>query len=430
MTQAVSDDDIPPSGVHLEAEIPPEPPPWDRLWTPAPDEWFKKAPPPRRWLFRDTRQQGSPGVFPLGKAGQLVAAGGVGKTMALVSLARAVATGSNWFDTFSCTEPGPVLLLLGEEDIEECHRRLYNMAKREGAPPSGSIVVVPLAGHPCAMLESDGIGPVETAFTAWLRERVATRNDWRLILVDPMSRFAGVDAEKDNALGTRFVQTCESFAMPDRSMLISHHTPQTARGKNAIEAPRGRGVTAAFDGFRWEAALSSDAISLDDIAQRQRLGEIVTLQFTKSNYSRKPDPLLLRRDEHGALVPIDSIDRDIIAQAKSGKAAKAAKNADRQAARDEQEAKDAAKRERREAERRAEQATREGEQERALREILTTRPGIKEKELIFDMRAVLGSCSEDTTLATVARARLAGWLEIRPGAKNAKTHFLIEGGSC
>ena len=48
--------------------------------------------------------EGSPGVSPLGKAGQLIAAGGVGKTMALVSLARSVASGGKWFTSLSLVE--------------------------------------------------------------------------------------------------------------------------------------------------------------------------------------------------------------------------------------------------------------------------------------------------------------------------------------
>ncbi|HEY1958604.1 MAG TPA: AAA family ATPase [Polyangiaceae bacterium] len=300
--------------------------PWDRIWTPAPDEWFTTAPPVRRWLFRDSRRDGSPGVFPLGKAGQLLAAGGVGKTMALVALARAVASGGRWLGSFACAEPGAVLLALGEEDAEECHRRLHNEARRNGAPPSGSIVVLPLHGLSCALLEQDtGGNPMETPFAGWLRERLASA-DFRLVVVDPMSRFAGIDAETSNRLATRYVQTIESFTSPTRSALSSHHTPLAARGKHAIEAPRARGVTAGFDGFRWECSLAAETLKLDDPAEREALGEIVTLTFTKSNYSRKPAPLTLRRDDHGALVPLDDADAQIVADARVGKADTQTKN--------------------------------------------------------------------------------------------------------
>ena len=315
MTAATTTDTEPNSGVDLAEEVQAEPNPLDRLWMPAPADWYTTAPPARRWLFRDGRQPDAPGVFPLGKAGQLVAAGGVGKTMSLVSLARAVTLGSPWLGTFPCSEPGPVALVLGEEDAEEAHRRIYNEARRSGAPPAGSIVVVPLAGVNCALLGRDTCGnPVETPFAAWLRERIAASGiDFRLIVVDPMSRFAGLEAEKDNAIGTRYVQICESLTTPTRSVLSSHHTPQSARGKGATEAPRGRGVTAAFDGFRWEAALASEDVAGAD----EHLREIVRLTFTKSNYSKKPEPLLLRRGDYGALLPLDETDRELLAEAKA-----------------------------------------------------------------------------------------------------------------
>ena len=64
-------------------------------------------------------------------------------------------------------------MLLGEEDEQEVRRRLYQ-ARIVGArmPDDDAIVVVPLAGIACAMLESDKGNPHETDFLRWVRARV------------------------------------------------------------------------------------------------------------------------------------------------------------------------------------------------------------------------------------------------------------------
>jgi hypothetical protein len=99
------------------------------------DAWATVAPPKREWLLRDARSSLSNGVLPLGKVGLFISEGGLGKTMALVQCAIAVATGSTWLGSYS-TKPGRVLLILGEEDAEEVRRRFYNAVKASRyAPP-------------------------------------------------------------------------------------------------------------------------------------------------------------------------------------------------------------------------------------------------------------------------------------------------------
>ena len=59
---------------------------------------------------------------------------------------------------------------------------------------------------------------------------------------------------------------------------------------------------------------------------RDRLGRVVTLSQTKSNYSAPIDPLQLRRGHHGELIPLDADDQQTIDEAMrdGGSAAKAA----------------------------------------------------------------------------------------------------------
>jgi RecA-family ATPase len=301
-------------------------------------EWISVAPPARSWLLRDKRTPCAEGVFPLGKSGLLIGEGGVSKTMAVLQLAVAVATGSDWLGAFSVMNPGPVLVLLGEEDLEEVRRRTYAATRLlRSVPQPGSLVFLPLSGTPCAFLERDSrYGSVrESEFLGWLRKYVASR-EWRLIVADPLSRFAGPEAEKDNEQATRFVQVVESLAKPGiTSTLVCHHTNQNSRGKaGTVDATSGRGVTGLHDGFRWQASLENARADLEDEDEHRRLSRTVRFKFNKSNYSREFDPVMLRRGDGGVLIPLDASDLDILGKAHDGTNKELVAEAKQQAERD------------------------------------------------------------------------------------------------
>ncbi len=306
---------------------------WAERVTLVPPEWFTEAPPVRKWLLRDKRKAEFEGLLPLGKASQLVAEGGGGKTTLVMQLALCVASGADWLGTFSVASPGRVLLLLGEEDAEEVRRRLYGIARtlKFKAPEPDRIVVLPLSGMPCSTLAREKQGnAVETPFLGWLRTYLAG-GEWSLIVLDPQARFAGPDAEVDNAAGTRFVEVAESLcALTGATTLVSHHTNKTSRGVGVkVSGISGRGSTSLYDGFRWVASLEVQRSKLEGAEEQDRLGEVIKLSFDKSNYSRRADPLLLRRADGGALVPLDEADADIIAKAQDGSVERASKTATR-----------------------------------------------------------------------------------------------------
>jgi len=364
--------------------------PWTRLLTPASDEWFTQPPPARKWLLLDARRPKSDGVLPLGKVGQLVAEGGAGKTMLLAQLAIAVSTGTSWLGAIDIASPGRVLLALGEEDCEEVRRRLYRGRRSADAPvpPVESIWTLPLAGEACSLVEADKNGNLrETDFCAWLRRTVADRGPWSLVVVDPLSRFAGADAETDNAAGTRYIQALESFAGLGPSVLGAHHTNKLARGKGGkVEAHSARGSSSIVDGSRWVATLTHEDVEHDDPVVRERLGEVVTLSFVKSNYSRKPEHIELRYDQDngGALMPLDDTDRALVREARGLDPDRDERKA--------QKAKDE-----------AERCSRE---DAALDVILSASDApTSARGLRAAMAAALGSCSHDRADAAIARRR-------------------------
>ena len=312
MTKHVPDDDrhesgepIPHAGTPIDPALVPSAhgsgDPFDGRWKTLAewgDDWLSVAPLRRRWLLerpsRDNYARTNEGVLPLGKVGMIVAAGGAGKTMALVQLALSVATGRDWLDHFGTPNPGHVLLALGEEDEEEIRRRMYNAAcamrltdeqKRMAAE---RIVALPLAGTPIALTESDGRNTTASPMLFTFQKRLnEAPYDWRLVIMDPLSRFAGCDTEKDNAAATRFIEAAESLTKMrgNPSVLLAHHTNKLSRSADAeTNAANARGASGLIDGVRWVANLDPDG---DNYAR---------FAVTKSNYALRGPMLTLVRD--------------------------------------------------------------------------------------------------------------------------------------
>ena len=186
-------------------------------------------PPAPRWLLT----RGSKGVLRRGKTGMLAGEGGIGKSALLCGLALAVATGREWLGVFGVPEPGHVLLAMGEEDEEEMLRRLYHTSRAmdlsgdERRLAEERIAALPLAGKPCNLLAGPEGDQEDSAFLASVKRRAAeTGVEWSLVLLDPLSRFAGSGTEASNEAATRFVQATESLSfLPGRpTVLVAHHT--------------------------------------------------------------------------------------------------------------------------------------------------------------------------------------------------------------
>jgi RecA-family ATPase len=168
--------------------------------------------------------------------------------------------------------------------------------------------VLPMAGRSMALTreleraQSDDL-PV-TPMAEELERRLKETTPpvpWRLVVLDPLSRFAGGDVEKDNAAATRFVQVLERMAHLGPTVLVTHHTTKIARSQDVVAKTdaaatiAARGASGLTDGVRWVATLSG----LPRV-DGQRLSE---LAVTKSNYGWTPDPVILVAEEsaNGAL---------------------------------------------------------------------------------------------------------------------------------
>jgi DNA-binding transcriptional ArsR family regulator len=286
------------------------------VWAPLDRVVLYDQPPRRDWILVRAADHSGPdvGFMPRGKALMLAAAGGVGKTTSLGQLALTVASGTGrpWIGPLVAADDargGRVLLVLGEEDRDEVHRRLYAGALALKLTPEqrdralANIVALPMAGRDCRLTTASRHGdPERTELHAELVERMATDGPWTLAILDPLARFAGAGAEVTQEAATAFTAAIEALTeAPGRpAALVAHHTSQASRQTNDRSALAARGVTALTDGFRWVAALS---------VEPESDGRIVGLSLAKSNYTQPfGETFYARRDFDlgGALVPVEA----------------------------------------------------------------------------------------------------------------------------
>lgn len=277
----------------------------------------------------------------------LAASGGTGKTQALVQLAVAVASGKPWLDTYAVPDPGPVLLVLGEEDDDDMHRRIRGAVKAMNAWPerlkiADNLHALSLCGKPAGMTgEYGGQNGSETGFFREFRDGLKAwpKAAWRLIILDPASRFLGPDAEVDNAAATRWIEAAERLTqLPGRpTVLFAHHMNKSGLS-GGTDQGAARGSSALTDGARWQANLERvsipdlDANGLEQKTNDNKLKTKVDpdraiLKVVKANNCRIQEPLALARDiDHGGYLKPDAAPP--VRQAKVAKAATVKAKAD------------------------------------------------------------------------------------------------------
>jgi hypothetical protein len=225
-----------------------------------------------------------------------------------------------------------------------------------------------------------------------------------MIVAEPLSRIGGPEAETDNAAATCLVQVFESFVKAtSATMLGAHHTNKPGRGGVAVTASASRGSSALIDGFRWAASMAS--------RKTEALGEIVTLEVVKSNYSFKGEPLLLRRADNGRLERLNSEQHAQVEADLGGETARKDRHAQREAEREAtlaaRETADAARRARRASEGSEARTRRDADDARVVKELLAADPQLSGRALRTAVKVRLG-CGSERADAAILRADEGG----------------------
>ena len=226
--------------------------------------------------------------MPAGRLGIVASPGGKGKTALLMHLAGHVAAGGKWCG-LEVVESGAVAIVLGEEDLGECHRRLKraweHMSPKARQDAAARTLVLPLAGTGDNRLVRElptgaEKSPRAEELMAYLRAE-APEGGWRLVVVDPFARFAGMNAETDNASATSTMTALEELTkLPGGpTVLVAHHTKKRGKDEGGMDLVElVRGASAIKDAARWVAMLDADPPGEDGKGR-------AVLRVVKSNYT-------------------------------------------------------------------------------------------------------------------------------------------------
>ncbi len=254
--------------------------------------------------------------------GLLAAGGGTGKSFLLLQLAICIVTGRPFLG-LSVNDPGAVLLLCGEDEREELHRRLrriISLMSDRGDFTADDDKLVRKRLFIASRVGEDNLlttvvdGQVKRTDMVKRIELTADKiPELKLIGLDPASRFRGGD-ENNNDHATRFVEAVESLrSRTGAAVLILHHMSKVGlrEGSERLVAESLRGASALLDGVRWAAAMATlrKDNAKDYCVDRDDAQNYVRLDVVKNNYGPPWDGLWLRRENGGVLVPVSMTNR-------------------------------------------------------------------------------------------------------------------------
>lgn len=265
--------------------------------------------PPRKAMLLDYANN-SIGFLPKGIVGMLVGGGGVGKTHLLSQLAISVATGTPFLDMYTPTahcginSQGNVFFGLGENGDEDIHRLLFKASKhlRKKEPTflaednilasaSKRIATFSFCGQQASFIENGKPSIYFREFKFRLEE-IAPENGWTLIILDPVSRLMGVDAETDNAAATQFIALLEELTIDlpgNPTILFAHHTNKASLQGSSQNQSAARGSSALTDGVRWQCNYSKESPDTN----------IAVLRMTKTNFTALMEDIKTQKDFDG-----------------------------------------------------------------------------------------------------------------------------------
>jgi hypothetical protein len=244
----------------------------------------------------------SSSLIPRGILGMIVSAGGVGKTHILSQLGVVVATGGKWLGEFSVERPGNVFMGLGENSDEDIHRLLRKTSKSLGLSldecvrAETRLSLMSFMGISSSFIHKNKPTDVFQVLLDGLKEKEPS-DGWSLIILDPISRFAGASAETDNASATELIALLEKVSLELRgrpTVLFGHHMNKTGVGNHSTDQGASRGSSALTDGVRLQ-------INLDRGERTDNEPETIILRVVKSNFTSIPHPMTLIKDSVGCL---------------------------------------------------------------------------------------------------------------------------------
>lgn len=277
--------------------------------------YLSEVPPPRPMILTD--------CLPLGKVGAIIAPGGTGKSQFVLQLAMSVAAAIPLAGIWEVGEPGAVLCLFAEDDVEEIHRRLHTMTHVVANSflhlpiidrINQNLYVKSMVAESNLMTRSSPTGEViPTPYGARLCETVKGVPNLRLVVIDPASRFRGgnENAAEDT---TRFIEAIERVKEHTKAtVLIVHHANKNSMQGAEQSQSASRGSSAFTDGVRWQMNLATMTVAEAKkyAIPEERRGMYLSATITKNNYAPPQPAVFLMRGIGGYLDKALLADRSI-----------------------------------------------------------------------------------------------------------------------
>lgn len=251
-----------------------------------------------------------------GVVGMVVGAGGVGKTHFLTQLGLSIAVGTPFLKKFPIEKPGSVFIGLGENSEEDIHRLLRKTFKKmffieaqmsfkqkqELEEISSRISVMSFTGMQASFIKQENPTVLFQLFFNELKAK-EPEDGWSCIILDPISRFLGADAETDNASATQFIALLENLTLELKgkpTVIFGHHMNKSGVSGTNTDQAAARGSSAITDGVRFQ-------INLDKVVKEVNKNEKIyekdkiCMRLVKSNFTSPIPDQILQKDGHGIL---------------------------------------------------------------------------------------------------------------------------------
>ncbi|MGK5094192.1 AAA family ATPase [Deltaproteobacteria bacterium TL4] len=215
-----------------------------------------------------------------------------GKTWFLMQVAIAISSGYPFLGR-PVGEPANVMMLIGEEDQDDVHRRLNAVRSYYLKPDATDIFQTPISSRQLLLLDHNlefaclsGLniqlrpGRVDREnFYDYLRQRIIefpVRP--KLLILDPVHRFFDGDESRLQDT-TRFLTLLESIKNLGMSVLFAHRSRNNFESNN----PKNTEELRSYFGIRWRFMLSVDNASVDEGTLDSNVSRTLSGKITQCN---------------------------------------------------------------------------------------------------------------------------------------------------
>jgi RecA-family ATPase len=246
-----------------------------------PGNWQGRKAPSRQWQVE--------GCLPVGNVSLLSGDGGIGKTILLLQLCIAAATGKDWLGIKP--KPGRAIYLSCEDDHDELWRRTEDIAAAfdvEMADIGENAIWIDRVGKDSKLIEFERFTGKPDSTNLWMRLMVRARSfGATYIVIDTATQTFGGNQNNETQVAAYINQLRRLAIAIQGAVILTKHPSLSGRGN-------GTGMSGTV---AWENSVRSR------LYFRKNKSGIRELVGMKSNYGLPLEPIALRY-ERGVFVPM------------------------------------------------------------------------------------------------------------------------------